>query len=787
MNFCKTISKSVFNVIVFTCCVVAANAQNVATQPFKLDQVRLLTSPFLSAEQIDLAYMLKLNPDRLLSPFLREAKLQPKAPSYGNWENTGLDGHTAGHYLTALAQMYAANGSAECKKRLDYMVSELARCQVNNGNGYVGGLPGGMAMWAEFKAGNFSSFNQKWVPWYNLHKLFAGLRDAYLLAGNQQAKTVFLRLTDWAYDETSGLTDAQMQSMLNMEQGGMDEVLADAYAMTGEKKYLQLAERFCHRRLLDPLEHHQDQLTGMHANTQIPKVIGFERIAELVHDTAYSSAARFFWQTVVKDRSISIGGNSVREHFNPSDDFSSMLESEQGPETCNSNNMLKLSKMLFLDEGKASYIDFYERLLYNHILSSQNPVTGGFVYFTPIHPQHYRVYSTADESFWCCVGTGMENHGKYGELIYTHTAKDIYVNLFIPSVLKWQQQGVTLTQQNKFPDQESSSFIVTPNANKKFTLFIRKPFWVKQGGYVVKLNGQPVNNLLVSGDYAGINRVWHKGDRVTVSLPMKNYVEDLPDHSGWVSFIHGPIVLAAPTDTTNMRGLFADGSRWGHIAGGPLYPLTASPLLVKQNGSLVDGLKESSSHEMQFELASLIEQPAYKKLKLIPFYKVQDTRYMLYWPVTSADSIHEKETELAALDENYLKLAPRTIDQVAPGEQQPENDHHLQANSSQTGVVHNVHWRSATGSFSYQLRRSPAAKSLHVGYYAKDKGCEFDILVNGNKVGHIEVDGTGQKDFASAEYPLPVAANVGQAPVRVSFVAANGATTAKITDVRIMR
>src|SRR5476649_1363116 len=298
-------------------------------QPFKLNQVQLLKSPFLSAEQTDLKYMLKLEPDRLLAPFLREAGLKPKAQSYGNWESTGLDGHTAGHYLTALAQMYAAEGSAECKKRLDYMVSELGRCQENNKNGYVGGVPGGMHMWAQVKTGDFSEFNRKWVPWYNLHKLFAGLRDCYLLAGSEPAKKEFIRLADWANDEISGLSDKQMQSMLNMEHGGMDEVLADAYALTGDKKYLALAEKFCHKQVLDPLEKHVDNLTGLHANTQIPKVVGFQRIAELSNDSSYSSAARFFWQTVVSNRSISIGGNSVREHFNPTNNFETMTESEQ--------------------------------------------------------------------------------------------------------------------------------------------------------------------------------------------------------------------------------------------------------------------------------------------------------------------------------------------------------------------------------------------------------------------------------------------------------------------------
>ncbi|OKS85866.1 glycoside hydrolase family 127 protein [Mucilaginibacter polytrichastri] len=764
-----------------------ALGQQSTMQPFRLNQVQLLKSPFLSAEQTDLNYMLKLQPDRLLAPFLREAGLKAKAKSYGNWENTGLDGHTAGHYLTALAQMYAATGSAECKKRMDYMVSELSRCQVKSKNNYVGGVPGGVHMWALVKTGDFSEFNKKWVPWYNLHKLFAGLRDCYLLASNQQAKDVFLGLANWAYDETTGLTDSQMQSMLNTEHGGMDEVLADAYALTNNRKYLVLAERFCHRQLLTPLAHNQDKLTGLHANTQIPKVIGFERIAELTNDTAYATAAKFFWQAVVHNRTISIGGNSVREHFNPAENFSSMLESEQGPETCNSNNMLKLSKMLFLEDGNQEYIDFYERLLYNHILSSQHPGTGGFVYLTPIHPQHYRVYSTADESFWCCVGTGMENHGKYGELIYTHKNNNLYVNLFIPSVLNWKQKGIKLIQQNNFPDNEQTELTVETAVSKRFTLFVRKPNWIKPDGFIVKINGKTTSNINYSEGYAGIERIWHKGDKITIMLPMKNYIEHLPDHSEWVSFIHGPIVLAAPTDTSNMRGLFADDSRWGHIAGGPLFALNKSPLLVQNNSAPITQLKRAATNLMEFNISDLIEQPQFKNLKLIPFYRVHDTRYMLYWPITTKDSIGQKEAEFAALDETYLKLAPRTIDEVSPGEQQPENDHFIAAEKTETGVFRNQHWRSAKGFFSYHMRLTPSVKALGITYYGKESNRGFDIYVNETKLTHVELDGLGPDTFVTKEYPIPDAIKANNQTLIIKFVADNGKSTASIYDVRLLR
>jgi DUF1680 family protein len=776
-----------FSCLLFVSTTVSAVAQEAYMQPFKLSQVRLLQSPFLQAENVTLQYMLKLEPDRLLAPFLREAGLKPKAESYGNWENTGLDGHTGGHYLTALAQMYAATDNPECKRRLDYMVSELARCQANSTDGYVGGVPGSKQMWAKFKQGDFSEFNKKWVPWYNLHKLYAGLRDSYLLAGNQQAKAVFLKLTDWAMNELAGLSEAQVQRMLGTEHGGMNEVCADAAVISGQKKYMELARKFSHQSLLLPLEKQQDKLSGLHANTQIPKVIGFERIGELSNDTAYRSAAKFFWQTVVNKRSISIGGNSVREHFNPADNFATMLESDQGPETCNSNNMLKLSKMLFLQDFQAQYIEFYERLLYNHILSSQHPQRGGYVYFTPIHPQHYRVYSTADESFWCCVGTGMENHGKYGELIYTHKNKDLYVNLFIPSVLNWRERNLKVTQQGEFPENESTQLKVQIAKHERFTIFMRKPKWLKEQGYSIKVNGQAVNSSS-AGEYVAINRVWKTGDLVRVQLSMKSYTEYLPDNSQWVSFLRGPLVLAAPTDTTNLVGLNANGSRWGHIATGPMYALNTSPLLTGTTSQINNAITKNGSDNNVYTVGEAVVQDKFKNLKLVPFYKLHDTRYMLYWPVVaSKDSVKQKEAELQMLDNTYIKLASRTVDGVTPGEQQPENDHGMVTDQSETGIFRNLHWRNAAAFFSYRLRMSAAVNKLSITYYGLEKGAEFDIYLNETKLEHISLNGTEGDAFVTKEFTVPEDIKKAGNSVLVKFVASPGKKTAAIYDLRLLR
>lgn len=478
----------------------AQNRQQVSY--FPLQDVKLLNSPFLQAQQTDLHYILSMNPDRLLAPFLREAGLTSKVPSYTNWENTGLDGHIGGHYLSALSMMYAATGDTAVYNRLNYMLNELHRAQQAVGTGFIGGTPGSLQLWKDIKAGNIRAggfdLNGKWVPLYNIHKTYAGLRDAYLYAGSDLARQMLVDFTDWMIDITSDLSDEQIQDMLRSEHGGLNETFADVAEITGDKKYLELARRFSHKFILDPLIKEEDKLTGMHANTQIPKVIGYKRIAELSQDdknwnhaAEWDHAARFFWNTVVNHRSVCIGGNSVREHFHPSDNFTSMLNDVQGPETCNTYNMLRLTKMLYQDSPETNFADYYERALYNHILASQEPEKGGFVYFTPMRPGHYRVYSQPETSMWCCVGSGLENHTKYGEFIYAHQKDTLYVNLFIPSQLTWKEKGVTLTQETRFPDDGKVTLRIDKAPKKGITLKIRQPQWTGHSKeYNVKINGK---------------------------------------------------------------------------------------------------------------------------------------------------------------------------------------------------------------------------------------------------------------------------------------------------------
>lgn len=663
-------------------------------QPFKLQEVRITEGPFKNAQDVDMQYILELEPDRLLAPYLIDAGLPTKLDRYGNWESIGLDGHIAGHYLSALAMLYASTDNEELKERLDYMLSELERCQEKNGNGYVGGIPQGKIFWERIHKGDIDGsgfgLNNTWVPLYNIHKLFAGLIDAYNYLGNEKAKSIVIKLGDWFIDLIEPLSDEQIQSILRTEHGGINESFANLYTMTGDKKYLDTAKKLTHQNFLDPLLNKEDKLTGMHANTQIPKVVGYEKVAELTNNQELSEAVKFFWNNVSQIRSVAFGGNSVAEHFNPIDDFSSMVKSNQGPESCNSYNMLRLTKELFFNNSKVDYLDFYERTLYNHILSTQHPEEGGFVYFTPIRPNHYRVYSQPETSMWCCVGSGLENHTKYGELIYSHNENDVFVNLFIPSTLNWEEKDIQLTQNTKFPYENQSEIVLTLQKKKAFAINIRQPEWAEN--LEVLVNGKVQNIQKKAFSYATINRTWKSGDKITVKFETSTHLENLPDGSNWVAYVNGPIVLAAKTSTEDLDGLFADDSRMGHATHGKMIPLDEAYALVGDKDSYISKAKEIGN--LRFRLDSL---------ELQPFFEVHDARYQMYFQTYSPQEYIEKQELLKQQEMEALALEAITIDKVSCGEQQVEVGHNYEGERSNSGYDEGKFWRNTRGYISYQL------------------------------------------------------------------------------------
>ena len=762
---------------------------------FPLGDVTLLDGPLKKARDLNVKVLLQYDNDRLLAPFLKEAGLKPKGELYPNW--AGLDGHVGGHYLTALA-MNAATGSKECQERMEYWISELQACADANaknhpewGKGYIGGVPGSDRIWSAYKKGNFGPYSGAWVPFYNVHKMYAGLRDAWVYCGNEQAKKLFLGLCDWAIDLTSGLTDAQVERTLHTEHGGMNEVLADAYAITGDKKYLDVAKRFSHKRMLLPLSQRQDCLDNLHANTQVPKVVGFERIAELTGDEAYHEASAYFWDIVTGERTLAFGGNSRREHFPSKEACQDFVTDIDGPETCNTNNMLKLSEELHRRNPEARYADFYELATFNHILSSQHPEHGGYVYFTSARPRHYRNYSAPNEAMWCCVGTGMENHGKYGQFVYTKKADNLFVNLFVASELNWKERGIVLRQETGFPYTETSKITIAQGKGQ-FTLQVRYPGWVKPDAFQVKVNGKPVTIVTGPSSYVAISRQWKKGDVVELTFPMHNSVKYLPNLPQYIALMHGPIMLAMKTGTEDLVRLIADDSRFGQLAVGKKLPVDKAPILINNDlEAIANQLQPVAGKPLHFTISTKMENEI--RNELMPFFELHDARYMMYWLALSEDSYKSYLDKLAKEEQERQALEARTTDKVQPGEQQPESDHFMETDRSNVGNTNDVFYRDASDGhyFSYMLQTGGQTDlSLRLKYWGVGewKSHEFDILVDDVLV--KEVNNTGKyriSEFKYETYPVPAELLKGKTQVRVKFVAKPRKQIGEIYEVRLVK
>ena len=596
-----------------------------AAIPFEPGDVRLLEGPFKTAMQLDGKYLLSLNADRFLSGFRREAGLQPKAEVYGGWEAQGIAGHCLGHYLSACSRMYQDTGNTQFLDRVHYIVDELAECQRANSNGYVAAIPDGKAIFAKISQGIIEArdfnLNGGWVPWYTLHKEFAGLIDAYQFCSNSTALAVATNLARWVEETTRNLTPAQWQNMLVCEQGGMNESLANLYAITGDPLYLDLARKFFHHAVMDPLAQGRDKLDGLHSNMQIPKTIGVARLYELTGDNRDRDIAEFFWDRVAMHRSFAMGGHGDNEHFFPTNSFDRHL-SMATCETCCTYNMLKLSTHLFEWSPSARIMDFYERALYNDILASQDPDTGMFVYLMSLKPGGFKVYSTPENSFWCCVGSGMENHARYADAIYFHNPTNLFVNLFIPSELAWPEKGLLLRQETQFPDSDRTRLVFERVQTAKWALRIRWPEWagsaftVEVDGKQQKLAGQP-------GSYVSIERKWHSGDRVDVLLPMQLRAEFLPGTSNEVAVLYGPIVLAGELGTNSMPASVYVKNQTQFVH----WPLPPAPTFACAPDAILAHIKPTDK-PLVFRTEGLAKP---EDVLLTPLYRIHDQRYAVYW------------------------------------------------------------------------------------------------------------------------------------------------------------
>ncbi|MEW6127839.1 MAG: beta-L-arabinofuranosidase domain-containing protein [Acidobacteriota bacterium] len=751
--------------------------------PFALTDVRLLASPFRDAMIRDQKYLLSLDSDRLLHTFRLNAGLASTAKPYGGWEapDVELRGHSLGHFLSACALMYAGTGDERFKKQADTIVAELVKIQealkAKGANaGYLSAFP------EEF-FDRVETRKRVWAPYYTIHKIMAGLLDMYQLCSNQQALDTVVKMADWVTFRVDRLSEEQFQRSLETEFGGMNELFANLYAVTGNHEHLRLAHKFDHRAVFDPLAQSVDKLDGLHANTQIPKAIGAARIYELTGEARYYNIANFFWQRVAHHRSYVIGGNSDDEHFFPVTSFSKHL-GESSAETCNTYNMLKLTRHLFEWNPSAEMMDFYERGLFNHILASQDPEMGMMTYYSPMKPGSFKTFSTPEDNFWCCVGTGMENHAKYNDTIYFHDDESLYVNLFIPSVLNWKTKGLTVEQTTDFPQSETSRLAFQTDKPLRLALKIRVPSWAERGMRFT-VNGKAENLNAKPGSYATIERQWKTGDVLELRLPMSLRIEAMPDDAKTLAILYGPVVLAGDLGKEGMEGL----KRFG--------PYTAEPARVKLSevpGFVVSDVKKILTKikpvkgaPLTFTTVGLAEP---REVRLIPFYRAQGMRYTVYWKVYSPTEWQQRQVRLAALAAREKAISERTVDGVRIGEAGDEKAHNFKGEKTDSGYLEDRRWRdSRDGWFSYELQVTQGERlTLLCTYWGSESRKRvFDIFVDGEKIATQNLFDNKPGEFFDVEYPLSATILRGKERVTIKFQAHPGSMAGGVFGLRIVR
>ncbi len=733
--------------------------------PFELEDVRLLDSPFKEAMERDAEYLLKLEPDRLLAGFREEAGLLPKAPKYGGWEQTQVAGHTLGHYLTACSLMYADTRDERFRQRVLHIVDELEECQKAHGDGYVSAIPGGKRMFQELAKGDLEPYSRFWAPWYVVHKLFAGLLDAHRYCGSGKALEIARRLADWVEATLANLNEEQIQRMLDNEHGGMMESLAELYARTGEERYLKLAGRFYHRAIMDPLANGVDCLPGLHGNTQIPKVIGSARLYELTGERTYRVIAEFFWDRVVHHHAYVIGGVTDNEVFGPPDKLNDRLGLNTC-ETCKTYNILKLTKHIFSWDPSAEVADYYERALYNHILASQNPADGMMCYYIPMLPGAYKVYSTPYDSFWCCVGTGMENHARYGEFIYFHSDEELVVNLYIPSEVTWKEKGLKVRMETRFPESDKVTLRFRCQKPVSLILSLRCPGWLADLPQV-KVNGKELNASARPGSYLSIKREWREGDVVELRLPMSFHTESLPDNPSRKAFLYGPIVLSGDL--------------------GAIEEEVVVPALVAGNIPFPQWLKPVEGQPLTFRTEG-VGKP--KDVLLIPFYKMHNRRYTIYFEFLSEEEWRRREEERRKEEEQLKDWERRTIDWVEIGNEASEGKHNLQGERMGSGAFMGRRWRHAVegGWFSYDLRVEEGEMELVCTYWGSDVGPRtFDIVVEGEVIATQTLNNNQPGRFFSVVYKIPPHLTQGNEKITVRFQAHPSCIAGGLFGLRLLR
>lgn len=742
--------------------------------PFQLKDVKLLDGPFKHATELNIQSLLNYEPDRLLAKFRSEAGLKPKAEAYGGWEAMTIAGHSLGHYLSACALMYQTTGDQRFLDRVNYIVAELDTCQMADSTGYIGAFANGKKIFEnEVAKGNIRShgfdLNGIWSPFYTMHKVFAGLIDANELCGNQTALKVASGFSDWIATIFSGLNEEQIQNVLNCEFGGINESFTELYAITGDKKYLQLFDTFHHKAILDPLAQGVDILPGKHANTQIPKLVGLARHYELTGDSTDRKTAEFFWDRVVNHHSYVTGGNCNHEYFGAPDSLRNQLSNET-TETCNVYNMLKLSEHLFAWETKPEVADFYERALLNHILSSQHPETGHVIYNLSLEMGDCKEYQDP-EWFTCCVGSGMETHSKYAKNIYYHTNDELYLFQFIASELNWEAKGLKVKQTTLFPEEQRTKLEFACENPVPLTLKIRYPHWAVNG-MEVKVNGKSQKVKSEPGSFVSVDRYWKNEDVVEISFPFSVRLETMPDDTNRIALFYGPVVLAGDL-----------GPEHDSTSVDPMYV----PVFLPADNNPANWLQPVEGEVNTFKTFN-IGQP--KDIVLKPFYKTHNRNYSVYFDRFTPDGWEKFKANYQAELEKRKQIEAATIDFFQPGEMQPERNHNFKDLKSWVGENKHRKFREIDrgGWISCEMKTGGVPVNLVFEYWGGYTGSKtFDILVNNEKIATENISNKKPGEFYDAVYEIPEGLIAGKKQITVKVVPHEGHRGGPVFGIRTIK
>ena len=805
---------------------------------FRLDEVTLLDSPFKRAQDLNFHFLMEYDVDRLLTPYVRQSGLSSttdaKSPYY-QWEfehpafnsfawnpALAMDGHLLGHYLSALSLACSAchdeGTKAKLRERVDYIVRVLRDCQeVFDHNkdglkGFIGGIPDNN-IWKGLHDSSYRTYNERghWTPFYCEHKVAAGLRDAYLYAGNAMAKTVFQKMCDWLIDIVSMFRDDVMEmQILQWEPGAINEVLADAYVIFGDPKYLKGAQKYSHQILIENMLNDERNvfLDKKPVNHFCAMFLGIARIDEVKRDTRYVKSAVRFWEDVVNHRATAIGGVGIGGHFLMRTQSLRRILDGDGPGLCPTYNLMKLSEMLFAEVPDARYAEYYERAMLNHVLGSQDPRTGGFTFFTPMRAESYRIYGKVNEAMWCCMGTGMESQSRYGEFIYSFANDTLYVNLFVPSELN--STRVSLVQETDFPYGNTSRIKIKKAGVYKIA--VRHPAWATSG-FSISVNGKPLKfkeDQIVEGrpSYVYCGRGWQQNDVIEVKYPMQVKAEPCPGLSDYVALTYGPTVLVAQT-TDSMRGMPHYEYLANEYGGEGMHDFSPqtrekfpnpafSPMLICEPSEIASRVKLVDKSRLVFSVDASAPASRWHQVKVTPFFSTHHVRYMVYW--------NQQTREAWLRNPMYVNQAKRmeqeslTVDCVTPGLSESEQQHNVHVSETGSrGTYNGQTFRDAQPGqwYEYTLKCPEGNETAQQGkkmqlvcrFAAIDRGRSLQLTVDGQEVETYTVTtkDIGQEKFFEKTFPLKNCMLQGKSEIVVRLSSVDNSYVPRCFMVRLMR